>query len=448
MREVFLAQTCRLGGTFSVSRTWVFAAALLVCIGGGCYAGEAEIPSLFDQHAFAPQDGFTPGANRPARAQQEIPSLFDQHAFAPQDGFTTGANRPARAQQSVKNVVPNSALQAYAQEVPQSARSAGAAEAAQALPQQVAQASAEPTSQATEAERRRKSSGRAQDDPDKNNETKKDSTPSEYSAFRENVATLSRGGLELSATAAYMKNNGFLQYDRSFMANAAARYGIMAGVELAVTVPYFYSNRSSQSGAPGQYIITDVNALGDSTAQMTALIFKETADYPAVNFTIGADLPTGPRPYAFGTTYTPGAVPMDPLYSRNTRGQWGAFSGLQFVKTYDPIVLYGGFSIDHAFDNSVMGHNIHWPNKWAYNFGLAFAVSEKTSLGFGVIGSLQPDMWVDGAKANASGSEPIIARVLVTQRIAPKIYIEPGVAFGLSKDAPNVVLQLGGRMIF
>lgn len=269
----------------------------------------------------------------------------------------------------------------------------------------------------------------------------------EFGIVRENVATLSARSFELATGFAYTKNNSLIQNDRTISAFTAGRFGILDGVELGFNVPYYYGYRYTQLG-PTETVSNRAASLGDATVQLTALVSKETPVLPAVNVSVGAMLPTGARPFYLGPGFSVGGNPIDPLFGRQSRGEWAAFTNLQFVKTYDPIVLFFGVGVEHAFSTSVQGYKIEWPLRYTYNAGLSFVVSPTSTLGFALIGSYQGDLRVNGVRARNSQSEPIIARFSLSQRLAQDFYIEPSIGIGMSNDAPNVNAAMALRKRF
>jgi hypothetical protein len=356
----------------------------------------------------------------PANAGEDNPSLFAPQPVVVQNGFSGDLilwshKRKRRDERKQADLTVRAVAAAYSN------------------------ASVPPAQNADENRKQRK---------DRPTEPEPNKTANEYMAFRENVAVLSGGSLEMSLGATYMRNSSFLQYDRATTANLGVRYGLFSGVELAVNVPYYYSIRGTQIGAVGNTNFAEVRSLGDVTAQVTALVSKETYEYPSVNLTVGATFPTGESPYSFGPGYVVTANPIDPLYNRQSRRQWGNFGAVQFVKTYDPIVFFWGFGYDYSFDTTIEGHRVSWPVKFTYNAGMVFAVSDKTSFGVSVVGSYQPDLKVDGALVPQSGTEPIVGRFIVDQKIANNFFLEPSVGIGLSKDAPNVSLSMTARYRF
>lgn len=271
----------------------------------------------------------------------------------------------------------------------------------------------------------------------------KAATPA-YGIVRENVATLSAKAFELSAGVGYVHNASLFQSDRAVSANLGARVGLLDGVEFGVNVPYYHSHRVTQVG-PGVFSTGVVSSFGDATAQITALALRETATLPAVNVTVGAILPTGSSPYVFGSRYISGQNPIDPFIGRQSRGEWGTFGGVQFSKIVDPLILFAGFGYEYSFAHSVQSHRLAWPINWTYNFGLAFALTDNSTLGFAINGSYQRNLLVDGAAIANTGTEPVVARLSLSEKIAQGAYLEPSVGFGITKDAPNVTFGVALR---
>lgn len=269
----------------------------------------------------------------------------------------------------------------------------------------------------------------------------------EFGIVRENVATLSSRAMEIAVGIGYSKNASLLQDDRTLSSFVSARYGIFDGVELGVTLPYYYNYRYTQT-SPTQLDSNRAASMGDTQVQLTALVSKETPTLPSVNVTVGTSIPTGATPYYFGTGYRSGGNPVDPLFGRQSRGEWAMFGNLQFVKTFDPIVLFAGFGVEYPFSTNHQGHEVEWPMRFNYNAGFSFIVSNTTTLGFALIGAYQGDVRVDGQRGKPTQSEPIAGRLTLTQRLAPNFYIEPSVGIGLSKDAPQLNATLVARKRF
>jgi hypothetical protein len=284
------------------------------------------------------------------------------------------------------------------------------------------------------------------------NQVPRDVTPAEFNVFRQNVATLPKGGAEAAIGFAYSKNNSPLQNDRALGTFANLRYGLWNGGELSVTIPYYRSERNTAiGGSLGAFAIANrqVSSFGDVTVQLNALLFRETPDWPALVGYVRGTIPTGATRYNLIPGFTAGAnSPLDPLSSRQSRGHWAVASGFEVYKTLDPIIVFFGAGVEYLHPLKVQGYSIEPSPRFFYNAGFSFAVSDRTTFGFSVNGSFERDLKVAGAKTALTNAEPIVARMVVVQRIAPDTYLEPSVAFGISADAPDAVLGVTLRRRF
>ena len=164
--------------------------------------------------------------------------------------------------------------------------------------------------------------------------------------------------------------------------------------------------------------------------------------------------PTGANPYDFshysfgsaGGISTPN--PRNPLADYYSLGSWGLHTNLQFYKSVDPLILFIGFGLDRMFPLTISGYTIDGFTRLAYNFGLSFALSEKTTLGFSVNGAYTPDMKVNGRDVFQSAAEPTLGRLTVIQRIVKNVYLEPSISFGLNQDSPDFIVGVGVRARF
>lgn len=275
----------------------------------------------------------------------------------------------------------------------------------------------------------------------------RDLTPSEFNVFRDSAATLAQHKFEASVGAAYSKRTSLLQSDRSASGFANIRYGLFDGIELAFNVPVYLSSRSTQIGI-GRNLTERLAGVGDISAQISALAFRETVDFPALVATAGVTAPTGKSPITFGANYAVGQNPVDPFKGYQSRGDYAGSLALQIYKTIDPIIVFAGGGVDYALPQSIQGFHLRYAPRYNYNMGFAFAVNEKTTIGFQVNGSTEANFKVDGKAVKNTAQEPIVARLVVVQRIAADTYLEPNVGFGLTSDAADVAIGLTLRRRF
>ena len=280
-----------------------------------------------------------------------------------------------------------------------------------------------------------------------------DDAPQELFVLRENNVTLKPASWEVFTQASYLSTIGALQDSRALLGATQIRYGALDWLELSANIPYGSAIRTTLIG-PGKEASYKVTSFGDSTIQANARLLQQSRDWPGVVLSLGAITPTGPNPYFFANYALdrPGAIatpnPIDVLRDYFSIGAWGIHSNLQFYKTVDPIILFCGGGVDYLFGENVDGYYVRQGERYNYNAGFSFALSEKTTLGFSVNGTYQGNLSVNGKPVLNSSIEPILARLSVIQRVNKNLFLEPSVAFGLNSYAPNTEFDLGVRARF
>lgn len=277
--------------------------------------------------------------------------------------------------------------------------------------------------------------------------------PQETFVFRENSVTLKPRHFEVSTEADYTHNNGFLQTDSAFASATSVRLGILDWLELNTTIPAFTSTRTRGIG-PFRTQSKQVSGFGDVLLQANARVHEQTSDTPGVVLSLGGLLPTGVKPYDF-STYQPNPAlrgynpnPIDLNASYLARGAWGLVTNMQFYKTVDPLILFFGTGLRYLFPQGVQGHTVRNGVIYTYNFGFSFAISEKSTLGFQVLGAYQSQLSVDRHVVPQSELAPVSVRVSLIQRILPNTWIDPSLGAGLTRDAPSLDIGVGVRHRF
>ena len=217
---------------------------------------------------------------------------------------------------------------------------------------------------------------------------------------------------------------------RQFQLPMATRIGLFSRAEGFVSIPATYARR--EIGFAESVAFDDVAGIGDASAGLNYELARETARWPDIIVSVGLETPTGSRPNEQGLSL--GA------------GHWNPTAGFQFIKTIDPVALFGGFNYAHSFEaRYFLGdavHNVEPGGTAGYNFGFGFAVNENVSLSAQVLGSYQSDMKADGKKVFASSREPVLLRSALTYRYSKGTYIEPSIAIGLDYGTPDFVLGI------
>lgn len=262
---------------------------------------------------------------------------------------------------------------------------------------------------------------------------------------RDNIPTLQSNKFEVSQSFDYGRATSFVQNDRSFRATTTFRYGITNDIELALSVPYFASQRRTTSF--NQTIIRNRSGLSDISVQASANLWREGEWYPGAALTLGLSIPTGDSPYDL-QNLKEGVIPTDPLSLNQSSGHWVPRGSLQFFKTIDPLVLFFGVGADYAIPRTFNDIKVEPGYRITYNMGFGFAVSERSTLGVSFNGALSERMKVGGVPVANSVNELLTARFTLIQRIGQDFWLEPSVTLGLTDDAPDAAFSLSLRKRF
>lgn len=270
------------------------------------------------------------------------------------------------------------------------------------------------------------------------------SVPQETFLVRDTVPTLARNRWEASQAFEYGRTSNMIQNDRWFRSITTLRYGFGGDSEVSVGLPVMATTRNTQTGV--KTIHENVLGVGDVSAQLTKTVLPERNGLPGVALNVGFSAPTGPSPYA--TTLQPGGYPGDPLKLVMAGGHWTTRGGVQFFKTADPLILFAGAGLEYAFARKFSGYKIQPGLRFTYNLGFGFALSEFSTLGFTVNGTLQQHIKVAGVTVKDSFGENVNARFSLIQRIGPDFWVEPSLTVGLTKDSPDVAVGVALRKRF
>jgi|GEM_PF-1425819 len=219
------------------------------------------------------------------------------------------------------------------------------------------------------------------------------------------------------------------------------RLGLTPVTQVFVNVPFGWSNGEISSFGVDEF--DNSGGLGDISAGMTRMLIKGNDHFPDVLGVLAFSVPTGNSNFVTSLS-TPG----------NALGQgfWTLTAGVNFIQTYDPIVIFYGLGYRHRFESNFdvnigSGHITVNPGKQIfYRFGAGFAVNPRVTLSASFIGSYITEDKIDGVRLAGSIREPISVRLAATisknkelkknQRIK---MLEPFVNFGVTDAAANTL---------
>lgn len=270
----------------------------------------------------------------------------------------------------------------------------------------------------------------------------------DLTVIRDQAVTVKQGGVDVGLNFKYVRASSYQQFSRAIIGTGTIRYGVLPGVEASFNVPAYLATRTTTSylptptGAAGIDETTkNIKAMGDISGQVTASLFKETIDWPGVFGYVAVTAPTGPNPY-WG-----GPIP-DPFYFTQSSGHWNGTVGVTFVKTLEPIIMFGGVSYTHFLQRDFTPWVMQPADRYGYTLGFGLAVSERTMIGASVQGIYQQKAVTSGIPLIGTSSEAVILNFSLSQRIAMGFFFEPSVAIGMTSDAPSATLTVGARKSF
>lgn len=206
--------------------------------------------------------------------------------------------------------------------------------------------------------------------------------------------------------------NGFLALDAIFLGDISideidsdilttsltGRWTVTDRLQMSLNVPFLYRETTTRSG--GQELSSiiesekkvDDSDLGDITLGISYRLFPETATRPDIVFNTSVIAPTGRDPYGIDFLEDPLNTNLEYPESLPTgSGLWGIQTGLSFLKTVDPAILFGSLSWRHYFEDSFddLGSDpealpapgeVQLGDQYQFALGIAFALNERTSL--------------------------------------------------------------------
>ena len=202
------------------------------------------------------------------------------------------------------------------------------------------------------------------------------------------------------------------------------RYGYSERLQLFLNVPFGLAHQEFATAA--RDTVTRVFGAGDLRAGFNYLLRQEEGDSPSVIGTFSFTAPIAADPYEL----SPGSAALG-------NGFWALSGSLLLVKSYDPIVVFGGAGYRHQFDRDFLGFEIDPGETIFYNFGVGFAANDYMTLSTTLLGAYQSNFKLDGVSASNSSQEPISIRLALTHTKSRCLIIEPFVRFGLTDDAAN-----------
>ncbi|MGE3972585.1 MAG: transporter [Porticoccaceae bacterium] len=206
--------------------------------------------------------------------------------------------------------------------------------------------------------------------------------------------------------------NGFLALDAIFLGdisideidsdilttNLTGRWTATDRLQFSLTLPFVYRETTTRSG--GQELSSiletekkvDDSDLGDISLGVSYRLFPETPNRPDIVWNTSVIAPTGRDPYGIDFLEDPLNTNLEfPEELPTGSGLWGVQTGLSFLKTLDPAILFGSISWRHYLEDGFddLGSDpealpspgdVQLGDQYQLSLGIAFALNERTSL--------------------------------------------------------------------
>ena len=269
--------------------------------------------------------------------------------------------------------------------------------------------------------------------------------------------------------------NGFLALDAIFLGNISidsikaetwtfdvtGRYSPTNRLQFDFNVPFLHRHStfssvgagfSSSSVAEESVTNSDV---GDISAGVFYRLIPETQNSADTVISLRIKAPTGKDPYGikFVTVVDSGQNLNVPTELPTGNGVWSATTGLSFIKTLDPAILYTNFSYTYNFKDNfsdissdpalLQAGEIDLGNQYSLGAGMAFALNEKLSLSLGYAHQFteKSSVKVEGGpwqEINGSDSRSGVVNFGVTYGLDNDLALQVNVGVGVTTDAPDI----------
>jgi hypothetical protein len=204
---------------------------------------------------------------------------------------------------------------------------------------------------------------------------------------------------------------------RTVFPTLTLRYGLVNDLELDLLLPFYgYSEQKIDVGA-ARLLMRD-HGLGDIAGLVRYQAWHERGSSPDVIFDVRVKSRTGGASL-LGT------------------GAWSIGGGITLVKTLDPVVFFGrvGYTYTLAHGGFDPGNEI------AILGGTGFSLNDRVSLNMQVNATFNTENTkLNGRTIIGASLEIVNLQFGVTVQVTKYVFVEPIVSFGLTKDAPDVVV--------
>jgi hypothetical protein len=226
---------------------------------------------------------------------------------------------------------------------------------------------------------------------------------------------------------------------RLLIPSLSLRYNLMDDFLCFVKIPYVFSWRELPEDI--DYTKNHENhGFGDISFGLNYQLLKESANLPSVMLSLNVKSNTGYSPYN-----------TDINNESIGTGHWQINPGVSFVKTMDPIVLFGGLYYGYTFSRMI-NKPIEFESdletvksspgdEFTLVFGTGFAPNDKLAMSFKFSGAYILRNKIE-EKNIGDIKTPFYLDTTLDYMLSNNNYIEPSFSFGINNDASDLIMSL------
>ncbi len=205
--------------------------------------------------------------------------------------------------------------------------------------------------------------------------------------------------------------------DRTVNTTISARYGIFDRVELNISVPYVVARQEVAIGSARTKVEDD--GLGDVRAGIKYQLWYEAGRRPGIIFDVAGKSRLGEPPF-LGSGFRE------------------AEFGIALIKTVDPVVFFGRFSVSDPVERE----GIKPGEEISLVMGMGFSLNDRVSINLQSINEFFLRDKISGVSVPGSGGEIMSFQFSVTSVLNRHFSLEPVVNIGVTDSASDVFLGM------
>lgn len=198
------------------------------------------------------------------------------------------------------------------------------------------------------------------------------------------------------------------------------RYGLANDLEFDIAVPYGFIEQEDEFGASSTQnaVLVDNAGIGDITGALRYTAWKETGIIPAITLSLNAKSTTGDEEKRLGT------------------GFWNVGGGISLVKTIDPVVFFGSLGYTETLEDN----GVDPGSQVSYSLGTGFSMNDRVSFSTSLVGVAVTRSEINGREVRGSAQELQTLQFSSTIQLKKRLFLEPFVGFGLTKEATDFLV--------